>query len=57
MPTQHRSVRVDDDRWRLLGDRTAERQSSRGEVINEFIAWYLREKNARLPERPATPSA
>jgi hypothetical protein len=54
--TQHRSVRVDDDRWRLLGERAATQQASRGEVINQFIAWYLRERGAKLPERPSAGS-
>jgi hypothetical protein len=53
--TQHRSVRVSDDNWQDLGDRTSTADTNRAEVINELIEWYLRRPGAKLPPRPPAP--
>ena len=56
--TQHRSVRVDTDRWERFAAAAAAEGSDRAKAINAFIDWYLREPGAKLPERPPrTPAA
>jgi len=40
------------DRWKRFAQTTAEMNSDRSKVINEFIAWYNREPGAKLPKRP-----
>lgn len=47
--TKHRMVRISDERWDKLGDLA---KPNRASVINAFIAWFLREPGADLPERP-----
>lgn len=48
--TPHRPIRVPKDRWDAFGLLVGVR--SRAKVVNEFIAWYVREPGARLPQRP-----
>lgn len=50
--TKHRSVRVSDERWRRLGDEAEAIDATRADLINEFIAWRIREPGARMPKRP-----
>jgi hypothetical protein len=56
MPTepwiQHRSVRIEDDVWNPAEEATAEMDTDRAKVINQFLAWYLRTPGAKLPGRP-----
>jgi hypothetical protein len=50
--TQHRSVRVDDDRW-AAADRNAKALGiDRAKWINEALAWLNREPGAKRPQRP-----
>jgi hypothetical protein len=50
--TQHRSVRIPDQRWEAA-DRCARAMGSdRAKLINEYLAWLTREPGARLPKRP-----
>jgi hypothetical protein len=47
--TPVRSLRVDKERWEKFG--TAYGERNRSAVLNEVIAWLLREPGARLPKR------
>lgn len=51
--TQHRSIRVSDDKWDTLGKVAEAMGVDRAKAINHFIDWYLREAGAKLPERPS----
>jgi hypothetical protein len=54
-PTTGRNIRIRDDRWERFGE-LAPKKPGRSELINDFIAWYVREPGAKLPKRPdATP--
>lgn len=46
-------ARVPLSKWERLGELAAEAGTDRSKLINEFIDWYLRERGAVLPERPA----
>ncbi|MFI9200189.1 hypothetical protein [Streptomyces sp. NPDC053048] len=48
--TQHRSVRISDEDWADLAARAP--GGDRAGVIKDFIAWYLRRPDAKLPQRP-----
>ncbi|WP_069162948.1 hypothetical protein [Nocardia altamirensis] len=50
--TQHRSVRVDEDRWTRFETATMDNGTDRAKALNAFMAWYLREPGAKLPQRP-----
>lgn len=52
--TQHRSVRIADDDWTDLADRSAAAGLDRAKVINQLVGWYLRRPGAKLPTRPPT---
>jgi hypothetical protein len=45
--------RVPLEKWNRLGRAAASQGTDRSKVINELIDWYLRERGAKLPERPA----
>ncbi|MFI1436329.1 hypothetical protein [Streptomyces lydicus] len=51
-----RRVRMPDDEWDqfLAATKTMhpDGRSPRGQVIREFVRWYLRRPGAKLPERP-----
>ena len=50
--TQHRSIRIPDDRWDLA-DRTARSIGmDRAKLVNALLAWFNREHGAKLPQRP-----
>ncbi len=51
--TQHRSIRVSDDKWDLLGQAAKLMDSDRAKVVNQLIDWYLREAGVKLLERPS----
>ncbi len=48
--TPHRPVRVNTKRWDAFGVLVGIR--ARTSVVNEFIAWYIGEPNAKMPKRP-----
>lgn len=50
--TQHRSVRIPDDRWANAKRNTEALGTDRGAWINEALAWLNREEGAKLPKRP-----
>jgi hypothetical protein len=43
-------VSMPDDQWGRLGRLIGER--NRSGLLRQFVAWYLREPGAKLPERP-----
>lgn len=51
--TPVRSIRMDDERWDRLGEHYGQR--NRSAVLNEVVAWLLREPGAKLPPRVPTP--
>ncbi|GHE48329.1 hypothetical protein GCM10017673_57590 [Streptosporangium violaceochromogenes] len=48
-----RTVRIDSEVWGRLPADPLDPYTSRANLINEVIAWYLRVPGAALPERPA----
>ncbi|WP_204016020.1 hypothetical protein [Sphaerimonospora thailandensis] len=54
--TPLRPIRVETELWEAFGELVGKR--NRSAVIRDFIRWYVRERGAKLPERPpATPAA
>lgn len=49
--TPRQTIRIEGDLWDLFGRLVGPR--NRSEVIREFVRWYVRERGAKLPERPA----
>ncbi|MFF4388527.1 hypothetical protein ACFY0G_17370 [Streptomyces sp. NPDC001552] len=51
-----RKFRAPDAEWEPFEDATRavhpEGRSPRGQVLREFIRWYMRRPGAKLPERP-----
>jgi hypothetical protein len=45
-----RLITVGGDLWTAFGQAVGD--NKRSEVIRQFIAWYLRQPGAKLPERP-----
>lgn len=52
--TKHRSVRIPDEDWADIMSRAKDADTSAGELIKEFVAWWLRRPGAKLPKRPST---
>jgi hypothetical protein len=50
--TPNRSIRVPDDRWRAAQQSLPDGQTIT-DLVNALLAWYLREKGAKQPVRPA----
>lgn len=50
--TPRHSMKMPDDRWDALGESAAKAGSDRSKVLNDLAAWYVREPDAKLPERP-----
>lgn len=48
--TPHRPMRVPQGRWDAFGALVGIRNRTR--VVNEFIAWYVGEPDAKMPRRP-----
>jgi hypothetical protein len=51
--TQHRSIRVPDERWKRSDQAASALDSDRAKLINEYLAWLTYEPGAKLPKRPA----
>lgn len=49
--TPRRVISVGDRLWNLFGVLVGDR--NRSAIIREFIAWYVRQPGATLPQRPA----
>jgi|HigsolmetaAR201D_1030396.scaffolds.fasta_scaffold77505_1 hypothetical protein len=41
--------------WAAFGEATTRAGTDRAAVLRAFVAWYLREPGAELPERPPAP--
>lgn len=51
--TQHRSIRIPNDRWAAAAENTASLNTDRASWINDALAWLNREPGAKMPKRPA----
>ncbi|MBB4702313.1 hypothetical protein [Sphaerisporangium siamense] len=51
--TPKHGVRIPDVRWNAFGERAQQQGTDRTKLINAFMAWYIREPGAELPERPS----
>lgn len=47
--TARQTIRVDEDLWGRFG---AIAEPDRSTVLRDFIAWYVRESGAKMPQRP-----
>jgi hypothetical protein len=47
-----RGVRVPDPRWDRFDTATKAAGTDRARVLNDFIAWYVHEPEAKRPNRP-----
>lgn len=50
--TPVRSIRLSDERWDALDQAAQDADTDRVKLIAALVAWYLRERGARLPKRP-----
>ncbi|WP_141703724.1 hypothetical protein [Planobispora rosea] len=48
--TPNRPIRVDAELWDAFGALVGPR--NRSAILRDFIRWYIRERGARLPDRP-----
>jgi hypothetical protein len=53
--TPTRPVRVESELWDEFGEAAGER--NRSEVLRQFMAWYCRRPDAKLPKRPVASRA
>lgn len=53
--TPTRPVRVDLDTWAAFGNATRTMDTDRSAAIRAFMAWYIREPGAKMPQRPPSP--
>lgn len=51
-PHPVRGVRIPDTRWDKFGNATNTMGTTKSEVINDFVAWYVHEHGAKRPTRP-----
>lgn len=51
-PTFTSRFRVARDKWRRFGAAAALLGSDKSKLINDFVDWVLRERDAKLPTRP-----
>lgn len=52
MPTRgtpKQTIRIEPDLWRRFGDVAGDRAL----LLRAFIRWYVREPDAKMPQRPA----
>lgn len=47
--TQRTAIRIEPELWERFG----EVAGNRSQILRDFIRWYVRDKNARMPKRPA----
>jgi predicted transcriptional regulator len=50
--TPHAAVRIPEDVWRRFHELALAAGTDRSALIRQFVAWYLREPGAKLPDRP-----
>lgn len=55
MPNQPRTpisrFRIDGDQWKAFADAVPD-DTDRSAVLRSFVAWYMRQPGAKLPDRP-----
>lgn len=49
-PNQH--FRVDADSWERFGQAAEQAGTDRSTLLRQFVAWFIRERAAKLPHRP-----
>lgn len=52
--TPRQTIRIDPDLWDEVGRVYGER--NRSEIVRAMLAWSVRRRGARLPERPPRPT-
>lgn len=50
--TPQRAIRVPDERWEATGSAAVVVGANRSEIVNDLLAWWLRERGAKPPKRP-----
>jgi len=50
--TPMRAFRLAENLWIKFGEAAAAAGVDRGTLLRAFVAWYLREPGAKLPDRP-----
>lgn len=45
-------IRIPWARWNRIGRAAKNAGTDRAKIVNEFMAWYLREPGAKMPGRP-----
>jgi hypothetical protein len=48
-----RAFRLAENLWIKFGEAAAAAGVDRGTLLRAFVAWYLREPGAKLPDRPS----
>ncbi len=52
--TPHRGIRVEADLWDAFETAVQHQgEKDRSTVLREFIRWYVHDKGAKMPKRPA----
>lgn len=52
--TKHRTIRLDDDLWQLIGDWAQQAGTDKTAVIRDLLRYWLRAPGAKRPARPAS---
>lgn len=50
--TPKRGIRIPDETWLPAVERARGKGTSTGELCREFLEWWLRKPDAKLPKRP-----
>lgn len=50
--TERQTIRIPLDLWKHFGEVATENDADRSLLVRQFIAWYIRERGAKLPPRP-----
>lgn len=54
--TPNHTVRIPDERWAAVDEVAKATGTDRPTAINALLAWYTRERGARLPKRADMPA-
>jgi len=50
--TARQTVRIDHERWDRFEAAAKAIDTDRSKLINDFVAWFIREPGAKAPKRP-----
>lgn len=50
--TPRQAIRIPDELWRRFGTAAQAAGMDRAVLIREFVRWFVRDADARLPQRP-----